>query len=29
VAGLAIAEVEQEYVVLDSNPTVDAGWITA
>lgn len=28
-AGLAIAEVEQEYVVLDSNPAVDAGWIAA
>jgi hypothetical protein len=28
-AGLAIVEVEQEYVVLDSNPAVDAGWISA
>ena len=28
-AGLAIVEVEQEYVVLDSNPAVDAGWIAA
>ena len=28
-AGLTIAEVEQEYVVLDSNPVVDAGWISA
>ena len=28
-AGFAIAEVEQEYVVLDSNPAVDAGWIAA
>lgn len=26
-AGLEIAEVEAEYVVLDSNPAVDAGWI--
>lgn len=26
-AGLAIVEVEQEYVVLDSNPAVDSGWI--
>lgn len=28
-AGLTIVEVEQEYVVLDSNPAVDAGWIAA
>jgi len=28
-AGLAIAEVEEEYVVLDSNPAVDAGWLAA
>ena len=28
-AGLVIVEVEQEYVVLDSNPAVDAGWIFA
>lgn len=28
-AGLAVAEVEQEYVVLDSNPAVDAGWLPA
>jgi hypothetical protein len=27
-AGLAIVEVEQEYVVLDSNLAVDAGWIS-
>ncbi|MCO8277739.1 hypothetical protein M1L60_44915 [Actinoplanes sp. TRM 88003] len=26
--GLTVVEVEQEYVVLDSNPAVDAGWIT-
>jgi hypothetical protein len=25
--GFAIAEIEHEYVVLDSNPAVDAGWI--
>ncbi|WP_433087486.1 hypothetical protein ACQP1P_16175 [Dactylosporangium sp. CA-052675] len=28
-ARLTIVEVEQEYVVLDSNPAVDAGWISA
>lgn len=28
-AGLEIAEVEREYVMLDSNPAVDAGWISA
>ena len=28
-AGLSIVEVEREYVVLDSNPAVDAGWIRA